>query len=140
MQRLRVHDDLNQQGQQQKRARDAASEESGERHERRWLQIGNAGDAVAGRASAGIRRSEADEKTAPDDEDEPFQRQQLMPIEYIGRDKACELSDANGRQRLARRIGNGDRVRVREYESRSEEHTSELQSLRHLVCRLLLEK
>src|SRR5205814_2032435 len=26
------------------------------------------------------------------------------------------------------------------YESRSEEHTSELQSLRHLVCRLLLEK
>src|ERR1035441_10916943 len=25
-------------------------------------------------------------------------------------------------------------------ESRSEEHTSELQSLRHLVCRLLLEK
>src|SRR5437899_4449988 len=26
------------------------------------------------------------------------------------------------------------------YEARSEEHTSELQSLRHLVCRLLLEK
>src|SRR5438045_7412093 len=26
------------------------------------------------------------------------------------------------------------------FESRSEEHTSELQSLRHLVCRLLLEK
>src|ERR1035441_7831072 len=26
------------------------------------------------------------------------------------------------------------------YEQRSEEHTSELQSLRHLVCRLLLEK
>src|ERR1035441_10760392 len=26
------------------------------------------------------------------------------------------------------------------YEYRSEEHTSELQSLRHLVCRLLLEK
>src|SRR5258705_3039614 len=26
------------------------------------------------------------------------------------------------------------------YASRSEEHTSELQSLRHLVCRLLLEK
>src|SRR5258705_8085908 len=30
-----------------------------------------------------------------------------------------------------------DRVRL---EARSEEHTSELQSLRHLVCRLLLEK
>src|SRR5437899_10074930 len=28
----------------------------------------------------------------------------------------------------------------REPEDRSEEHTSELQSLRHLVCRLLLEK
>src|SRR5258705_9361162 len=27
-----------------------------------------------------------------------------------------------------------------EYRERSEEHTSELQSLRHLVCRLLLEK
>src|SRR5437899_8588270 len=26
------------------------------------------------------------------------------------------------------------------FQSRSEEHTSELQSLRHLVCRLLLEK
>src|SRR5438045_6272404 len=31
----------------------------------------------------------------------------------------------------------GDRVRI---DLRSEEHTSELQSLRHLVCRLLLEK
>src|SRR5437899_3710622 len=29
---------------------------------------------------------------------------------------------------------------ARHGESRSEEHTSELQSLRHLVCRLLLEK
>src|SRR5262245_62957835 len=29
---------------------------------------------------------------------------------------------------------------VQEHGSRSEEHTSELQSLRHLVCRLLLEK
>src|ERR1039458_7183316 len=31
-------------------------------------------------------------------------------------------------------------VAERERASRSEEHTSELQSLRHLVCRLLLEK
>src|SRR5262245_63597547 len=30
--------------------------------------------------------------------------------------------------------------RVTDYSVRSEEHTSELQSLRHLVCRLLLEK
>src|SRR5205814_4877476 len=28
----------------------------------------------------------------------------------------------------------------RDFSTRSEEHTSELQSLRHLVCRLLLEK
>src|SRR5437899_9314215 len=33
----------------------------------------------------------------------------------------------------------GDGVQVGE-DARSEEHTSELQSLRHLVCRLLLEK
>src|SRR5437899_4034868 len=31
-------------------------------------------------------------------------------------------------------------VEVRPGDTRSEEHTSELQSLRHLVCRLLLEK
>src|SRR5947199_7830625 len=34
------------------------------------------------------------------------------------------------------RIGRGTRIAAQ----RSEEHTSELQSLRHLVCRLLLEK
>src|SRR5205814_8252379 len=33
-----------------------------------------------------------------------------------------------------------DRGAASRQESRSEEHTSELQSLRHLVCRLLLEK
>src|SRR5262245_42437115 len=33
-----------------------------------------------------------------------------------------------------------ERVKVARQASRSEEHTSELQSLRHLVCRLLLEK
>src|ERR1039458_625562 len=32
------------------------------------------------------------------------------------------------------------RTRVGTFDPRSEEHTSELQSLRHLVCRLLLEK
>src|SRR5262245_64677426 len=31
-------------------------------------------------------------------------------------------------------------VKYYQYRTRSEEHTSELQSLRHLVCRLLLEK
>src|SRR5262245_62248921 len=38
------------------------------------------------------------------------------------------------------RINHNARARLREDAARSEEHTSELQSLRHLVCRLLLEK
>src|SRR2546422_5085105 len=41
---------------------------------------------------------------------------------------------ARGRGRGENRVGNRDRGR------RSEEHTSELQSRLHLVCRLLLEK
>src|SRR5262245_65177755 len=40
-------------------------------------------------------------------------------------------------QVLAQRLGL--RVEIHEHE-KSEEHTSELRSLRHLVCRLLLEK
>src|SRR5258705_5766657 len=44
--------------------------------------------------------------------------------------------DASGRRRrTCRRPG-----RAASCSNRSEEHTSELQSLRHLVCRLLLEK
>src|SRR3712207_7536117 len=34
----------------------------------------------------------------------------------------------------------GGRMRVEDFERRSEEHTSELQSRQYLVCRLLLEK
>src|SRR5262245_62753249 len=50
--------------------------------------------------------------------------------------------DAAGRRgrRLAGRKPKGVRPRSRAIRTRSEEHTSELQSLRHLVCRLLLEK
>src|ERR1039458_10446498 len=43
------------------------------------------------------------------------------------------------RRRLRRTSRHGGR-RLRRRRPRSEEHTSELQSLRHLVCRLLLEK
>src|SRR5256884_1977997 len=39
-----------------------------------------------------------------------------------------------------RRAGQGDRRDLLSLHSRSEEHTSELQSRLHLVCRLLLEK
>src|ERR1035441_8146308 len=44
---------------------------------------------------------------------------------------------------LGRRNASGIAPGLRQtgpYDARSEEHTSELQSLRHLVCRLLLEK
>src|SRR5437867_10767650 len=49
-----------------------------------------------------------------------------------------------GRERLARILGSGNQRRLARRrpraESRSEEHTSELQSPYDLVCRLLLEK
>src|SRR5258705_5475587 len=41
---------------------------------------------------------------------------------------------------IAAYIGGTCSISPRKRTSRSEEHTSELQSLRHLVCRLLLEK
>src|SRR5262245_65093228 len=37
-------------------------------------------------------------------------------------------------------VGGKSKSEIHGYRFRSEEHTSELQSLRHLVCRLLLEK
>src|SRR5262245_63944800 len=49
-------------------------------------------------------------------------------------------SDRADRERRARRSPEDPRRRRVEGIGRSEEHTSELQSLRHLVCRLLLEK
>src|SRR5258705_9823318 len=61
-------------------------------------------------------------------------------------DRACEIffHDSSPYLLGCRRSGHhfpavGTRV-SRETNHRSEEHTSELQSLRHLVCRLLLEK
>src|SRR3712207_8955022 len=43
--------------------------------------------------------------------------------------------------KVASAVGSGMRSRVAgSWNSRSEEHTSELQSLQYLVCRLLLEK
>src|SRR5205814_6513265 len=51
----------------------------------------------------------------------------------------CSPRCPAGRSARARRRSSGARRR-RWPRRRSEEHTSELQSLRHLVCRLLLEK
>src|SRR2546427_6859473 len=50
------------------------------------------------------------------------------------REEPVELRVADGRLRI------GDVVEHGEVKSRSEEHTSELQSQSNLVCRLLLEK
>src|SRR5258705_1136767 len=65
-------------------------------------------------------------------------RSELLPVP--GRSGEPEGNDHHGRRaRRARRLlrPHGERVA---HGGRSEEHTSELQSLRHLVCRLLLEK
>src|SRR5437870_11439963 len=54
-----------------------------------------------------------------------------------GQSRECKFSEAQGRRR------SGSRVKVcvgTPVPIRSEEHTSELQSRGHLVCRLLLEK
>src|SRR5690348_17898365 len=60
-------------------------------------------------------------------------RSTLFPYTTLFRSGEQELSG----RRDVRWAG---RVHVREHERRSEEHTSELQSPVHLVCRLLLEK
>src|SRR5262245_63118531 len=51
-----------------------------------------------------------------------------------------ETPRAGGAGARDRRGQQGRTAPPRRDEARSEEHTSELQSLRHLVCRLLLEK
>src|SRR5262245_65831763 len=61
-------------------------------------------------------------------------RSTLFPYTTLfrSRDPGRLREPARGLERALRRLV--------ETTSRSEEHTSELQSLRHLVCRLLLEK
>src|SRR5258705_8681861 len=58
-----------------------------------------------------------------------------MPAAVMGDDAIAVLEEE---QHLGVPVVAGQRPAVAEH--RSEEHTSELQSLRHLVCRLLLEK
>src|SRR5258705_9319506 len=63
-------------------------------------------------------------------------RSTLFPYTTLFR----SIEDALGEGGKVRGVGSGEAEgRIAGYQ-RSEEHTSELQSLRHLVCRLLLEK
>src|SRR5687768_18160789 len=56
-------------------------------------------------------------------------------------DRQAWPPDASSHQHAASSLGRGGRRQTaRRIEPRSEEHTSELQSRLHLVCRLLLEK
>src|SRR5437899_5060276 len=67
-------------------------------------------------------------------------RSTLFPYTTLFR-SSCLSCDRGGRasaREAADRRGGGRRCTLPR--RRSEEHTSELQSLRHLVCRLLLEK
>src|SRR5437870_5902602 len=69
-------------------------------------------------------------------------RSTLFPYTTLFRSRPCV---ADGRERLRgrqerRHHGRQHRLREPALPARSEEHTSELQSRGHLVCRLLLEK
>src|SRR5437899_8880913 len=58
-------------------------------------------------------------------------------LSHLRRERLLVRHPVADRDRLA---GNDESIAVGHGVPRSEEHTSELQSLRHLVCRLLLEK
>src|SRR5205814_8738499 len=60
----------------------------------------------------------------------------VMPLACNRRSCAHDLAWRHSRGRVARQAKSCAQLRL----LRSEEHTSELQSLRQLVCRLLLEK
>src|SRR2546425_3684199 len=66
-------------------------------------------------------------------------RSTLFPYTTLFRSMLHEVSDGGEQQRDERDDGQQQIERQRAGE-RSEEHTSELQSLAYLVCRLLLEK
>src|SRR5207253_6400549 len=62
------------------------------------------------------------------------------PRDALGTATAGAGRRAQGNEELAPRPASHDAGRVAAGAARSEEHTSELQSRGHLVCRLLLEK
>src|SRR5689334_23999320 len=66
-------------------------------------------------------------------------RSTLFPYTTLFRSEIRQRS-LNGRMEMQLGLFDQDRCAFRRVEARSEEHTSELQSQFHLVCRLLLEK
>src|SRR5437899_12505444 len=76
----------------------------------------------------------------------PPLRSTLFPYTTLFRSRREGLCPRGARRQVAAPCGDGPGTRVGAVAAgscnltRSEEHTSELQSLRHLVCRLLLEK
>src|SRR5687767_15404751 len=66
----------------------------------------------------------------------------VQALHRIGRLLRRDIEDADhGVERGALLLGAVDRAAAgQRFDARSEEHTSELQSLAYLVCRLLLEK
>src|SRR5262245_62751287 len=68
----------------------------------------------------------------------PILRRDVQPQRDLARREALRDELRDGPLARGQLVGVGDQRR--ELGGRSEEHTSELQSLRHLVCRLLLEK
>src|SRR5258708_19103159 len=69
-------------------------------------------------------------------------RSTLFPYTTLFRSCAlsCHARSRNGRQSAPRIVTGAGAARSMASAARSEEHTSELQSPDHLVCRLLLEK
>src|SRR5437899_6294831 len=67
-------------------------------------------------------------------------RSTLFPYTTLFRSLMTYKEKYQGASRRLRKERRKQRRWIRRSALRSEEHTSELQSLRHLVCRLLLEK
>src|SRR2546429_3304997 len=61
-------------------------------------------------------------------------------VDHLGDPRLSQAHLGPGLRKLIRNVEAVDDDHGREHDQRSEEHTSELQSRLHLVCRLLLEK
>src|SRR5690348_17732963 len=69
-----------------------------------------------------------------------FRSLEAPALVQLPADRRHQVVEGGGERAHLGRPADGDRSRRRAVRLRSEEHTSELQSPVHLVCRLLLEK